>query len=84
MPEAASREADAPRPASDALSATTTTSCGSSTIAVVPPYGDGRSVTVTPWRCASWETTNMPSRRSSARATTSNWGGSASWALRES
>ncbi|MGV9573221.1 polyprenyl synthetase family protein [Streptomyces nigra] len=51
------------------------------TIAVVPPYGDGRRVTVIPCRRASRAITNMPSRRSSASATTSNFGASANWEL---
>lgn len=59
----------------------TTISSGISTIAVVPPYGEARRVTVMPCRLASLAMTNMPSRRSSASATTSNCGGTASWAL---
>lgn len=75
--------AAAPGPSAPPAGSRTTMSCGISTIAVVPPYGEGRSVTVMPCRCARRATTNMPSRRSSASATTSNCGATASWALND-
>lgn len=75
--------AAAPVPSAPPAGSRTTMSCGISTIAVVPPYGEGRSVTVMPCRCARRATTNMPSRRSSASATTSNCGATASWALND-
>ncbi len=51
---------------------------GISAIAVVPPYGDGRRVTVMPCRCASRATTNRPSW---ALSDGSNSGGFASRSL---
>ena len=55
-------------------SSTPTSVVGMSAIAVVPPYGDGRSVTRMPCRLASWPTTNRPS---CSLLKTSNSGGSA-------